>query len=255
MADEWSMALAELLRKAHDVYPEPILRYNLARALEGLGDGQGASEAYEQYLREAENVPDRGAIQSRIATLRRQIAEREALGKQGVLTPGEHRASGEHRSRLPWIPVALGARKRPGVAQRHRTRGGSATRRTHRERAPSRKHPERGGPRNACGCGVIGSGARDKAEGRTGRAGHGRGRAGSVRREPEPSGGDPGNLALGVHAPSAQIWHRVRSRLRPRHSTPSEKMSERQSESRPRHCSARATCTNTSRLHYRRVMW
>ena len=40
----------ELLRQAHALYPEPILVYNLARALEGLGDLPGAIEQYERCL-------------------------------------------------------------------------------------------------------------------------------------------------------------------------------------------------------------
>lgn len=64
---------AELLRKAHDLYPEPILLYNLGRALEGIGDAKGAVEAYDQYLQEAKHIDDRPAIERRIATLKAQI--------------------------------------------------------------------------------------------------------------------------------------------------------------------------------------
>ena len=67
----------ELLREAHALYPEPILVYNLARALEGLGDLPGAIEQYERYLREAPQIEDRGAIERRIATLKEQLAVRE----------------------------------------------------------------------------------------------------------------------------------------------------------------------------------
>jgi tetratricopeptide (TPR) repeat protein len=64
---------AALLRKAHAAYPEPILLYNLGRALEGMGDNQGAVDAYEQYLKEAKQIDDRPAIERRIATLKAQI--------------------------------------------------------------------------------------------------------------------------------------------------------------------------------------
>src|SRR5512135_1995436 len=60
---------AELLRKAHGIYAEPILLYNLGRALEGMGDQKGAVEAYEQYLHDAKQIDDRPAIERRVATL------------------------------------------------------------------------------------------------------------------------------------------------------------------------------------------
>jgi tetratricopeptide (TPR) repeat protein len=64
---------AALLRKAHDKYPEPILLYNLGRALEGMGDTSGAIDAYEQYLKDAKQIDDRPAIERRIATLKAQL--------------------------------------------------------------------------------------------------------------------------------------------------------------------------------------
>ncbi len=68
---------AVLLRKAYQVYPEPILLYNLGRALEGLGDAKGAVEEYEQYLRVAKHVDDRGAIERRIATLKAHVEKEQ----------------------------------------------------------------------------------------------------------------------------------------------------------------------------------
>jgi tetratricopeptide (TPR) repeat protein len=64
----------ELLRKAHELYPEPTLLYNLGRALEGMGDARNAVAAYERYLRDAKQIDDRGAIERRVATLKAQIA-------------------------------------------------------------------------------------------------------------------------------------------------------------------------------------
>jgi tetratricopeptide (TPR) repeat protein len=63
-----------LLREAYELHPEPILLYNLARALEGLGDFDGAIELYERYLNAETEIHDRGAIERRIATLREQVA-------------------------------------------------------------------------------------------------------------------------------------------------------------------------------------
>jgi tetratricopeptide (TPR) repeat protein len=66
---------ADLLRKAYAAYPEPILLYNLGRALEGLGDAKDAIDAYESYLHVAKHVEDRGAIERRIETLKGQLAK------------------------------------------------------------------------------------------------------------------------------------------------------------------------------------
>src|SRR6266540_4033861 len=51
---------AELLREAYGLFPEPILLYNLARALESMGDLPGAIENYERYLTEEAQIDDRG---------------------------------------------------------------------------------------------------------------------------------------------------------------------------------------------------
>jgi tetratricopeptide (TPR) repeat protein len=68
----------DLLLEVYRLKPEPVLRYNLGRAYEALGDMSAAAEAYTQYLAEDPEAQDRKAIEGRIATLRRQIAEREA---------------------------------------------------------------------------------------------------------------------------------------------------------------------------------
>jgi len=64
---------AALLKKAHATYPEPLLLYNLGRALEGMGDTRGAVDAYEQYLKDAKQIDDRPAIERRVATLKAQL--------------------------------------------------------------------------------------------------------------------------------------------------------------------------------------
>jgi tetratricopeptide (TPR) repeat protein len=70
---------AELLREAYEIEPEPVLLYNLARALEGMGDLHGAVEAYEGYLEGEPEANDRGAIEARLETLRRQIEALERV--------------------------------------------------------------------------------------------------------------------------------------------------------------------------------
>jgi len=52
---------AALLREAYALHPEPLLLYNLARALDGPGDFVGAIEQYERHLKLATGNPDRGA--------------------------------------------------------------------------------------------------------------------------------------------------------------------------------------------------
>lgn len=77
---------AALLREAYDLHPEPILLYNLARALEGLGDFGGAIEQYEAYLNAATEIADRGAIERRIATLKAEVARRAAAADTAAPT-------------------------------------------------------------------------------------------------------------------------------------------------------------------------
>src|SRR5438132_8438537 len=59
----------ELLRAAYDLYPEPILLYNLGRALESTNDHPGAIDAYERYLKASPEAKDRGAVERRIAMM------------------------------------------------------------------------------------------------------------------------------------------------------------------------------------------
>ena len=79
---------AALLEEANRLDPDPILVYNLARAYEGMGDFDEAVSAYEQYLREAPDAADRGAVEARVETLNRQLRERRELLSQS-------RANGE----------------------------------------------------------------------------------------------------------------------------------------------------------------
>jgi len=117
-AGEFEQAV-ELLRQAYDLFPEPILLYNLARALEGMGDTRGAVEQYRRYLASATDLPDRGAIERRIETLDAQLAATDAKEPAAPAAPaltalpvrgGERRddhAGGGH-SVLPWVTVGVG---------------------------------------------------------------------------------------------------------------------------------------------------
>ena len=94
-----------LLREAYELKKEPVLLYNLARAYEGFGALDLAAKAYEDYLAGQPDTKDRGAIEQRIATLRRQIAEREASKKRAAQpAPRPERKP----SAVPWIVAGFG---------------------------------------------------------------------------------------------------------------------------------------------------
>jgi tetratricopeptide (TPR) repeat protein len=97
---------ADLLRQAYDLYPEPLLLYNLARALEGLGDVEGAITQYERYLAEATAIDDRGAIQRRVGTLKAQRAASSGVDTRTYVptsTPIDTTPRTRSARRLPWF--------------------------------------------------------------------------------------------------------------------------------------------------------
>jgi tetratricopeptide (TPR) repeat protein len=116
----------ELLREAYTVEQDPTILYNLGRAYEGVGDLQSAIEAYESYIGEEPKARDRGAIEKRIGTLKRQIAERQKLererDREARRAKAARLAAERDRKRrdkspprtqtpsvLPWIVAGLGA--------------------------------------------------------------------------------------------------------------------------------------------------
>lgn len=74
----------DLLNEAYALEPQSVLLYNLARAHEGIGNNDAAIETYEKFLVQEPNAKDRGAIEQRLATLRRQRDERLALEKKSA---------------------------------------------------------------------------------------------------------------------------------------------------------------------------
>jgi tetratricopeptide (TPR) repeat protein len=72
----------KLLDEAYALDPQPVLVYNQARAHEGLGHVDEAITLYERYLSEEPSSPDRGAIDQRLSTLRKQKEERQRLEKE-----------------------------------------------------------------------------------------------------------------------------------------------------------------------------
>ncbi|MBL9023845.1 MAG: hypothetical protein JNL21_16745 [Myxococcales bacterium] len=101
----------ELLEEAHRLTGEPVLLFNLAKAHEGRGDLPKAIEAYDAYLRDAKLVPDRGAIEERLKTLRAQVASRSELEKKAEAE--RLRAERAERDRpspspVPWVLAGVG---------------------------------------------------------------------------------------------------------------------------------------------------
>lgn len=72
----------KLLDEAYALDPQPVLVYNQARAHEGLGHVDEAIALYEKYLSEEPTSPDRGAIEQRLSTLRKQKEEKQRLEKE-----------------------------------------------------------------------------------------------------------------------------------------------------------------------------
>jgi tetratricopeptide (TPR) repeat protein len=108
---------AALLRQAYALYPEPNLLYNLARALEGMGDKSGAVDAYESYLAQAKHVDDRGAIERRVTTLKAEVAASAhamaeptpaAAAPAPLVEPPRPVDRITPPSKLPWIPIVGG---------------------------------------------------------------------------------------------------------------------------------------------------
>ena len=103
---------ARRLREAYRLQPEPILLYNLGRALDGAGELEEAIEAYEKYLRDERAVPDRGAIEQRVATMRRLLDENRALERRTTAGP----APPPPTEVVAVVPVAPSRTRPPGVA-------------------------------------------------------------------------------------------------------------------------------------------
>lgn len=67
-----------LLREAYALHPVPVLLYNMARVHETMGELDSAIEVYERYLAEAPAIPDRPALEARVASLKRLRDEKKA---------------------------------------------------------------------------------------------------------------------------------------------------------------------------------
>lgn len=96
-----------LLREARALKPEPVLLYNLGRAYEAAGRRREAADAYERYLAEEPRAADRGALEGRVASLRREEAERDALLKASK-AEAPAAPPRESESPLPFVITGVG---------------------------------------------------------------------------------------------------------------------------------------------------
>ena len=106
-AGEFAEAAA-LLRRAYELHPEPTLLYNLGRSLDGLGDLVGAIDAYQQYVEAAPAAANRGAVDARLATLRRQVGERDSMAPDGGDSATGDGAPADGVGPWPWVIGAAG---------------------------------------------------------------------------------------------------------------------------------------------------
>ncbi|MCB9597880.1 MAG: hypothetical protein H6719_34500 [Sandaracinaceae bacterium] len=107
---------AELLREAYGLEPEPVLLYNLARALEGAGEDEEAVDAYERYLGAEEEPADAASARVRLEVVRRRLEERRALEEQaraaerlGIEVQPTAAPSTRADDPTPWILAGSGA--------------------------------------------------------------------------------------------------------------------------------------------------
>ncbi len=104
---------AELVRRAYELYPEPLLLYNLALALDGMGKPSEALDYYERYLATNPDVKDRGAIERRVATMRSQLAAQAERAEAERVAASKPRPSGPTvapapASKLPFLTIGVG---------------------------------------------------------------------------------------------------------------------------------------------------
>ena len=103
---------AELVRRAYALYPEPLLLYNLALALDGMGKTSEALDYYERYLATDPDVKDRGAIERRVTTMRSQLAAQAERARAERVAANKRQPSGPtvapSTSKLPFLTIGVG---------------------------------------------------------------------------------------------------------------------------------------------------
>lgn len=104
----------ERLLQARELFEQPTIVFNLARAYEARGDLELATATFADYLRLAPEAVDRGAVQARLDALESQIAEqREAERDRDEARRAEQRARQAEAAEAARAD-AIGQRLRPG---------------------------------------------------------------------------------------------------------------------------------------------
>jgi len=108
----------DLLDRAYEIFPEPVLLYNLARAHGNLGNFEAAVDLFERYLAEAPDADDRATIEERILHYRgaleeqrAQEAEQERERQEALDRARREAAAAESPSGpsvAPWILAGVG---------------------------------------------------------------------------------------------------------------------------------------------------
>lgn len=107
-------AASALLQQAYEIHPEPVLLYDLGRVFESMGELERAKDAYARFLLADPGAVDRGAIEKRIETLGRQIAEKnrpsldEKVAEKNRPKRDEKVAVKRSVSLLPWVVAGVG---------------------------------------------------------------------------------------------------------------------------------------------------
>jgi len=83
---------AGLMREAYELTPEPILLYNLARALEASHDWQGAVDTYGQYLSSPGELTHRGRAEAHLRASERALAQERELRELAERQPPREEA-------------------------------------------------------------------------------------------------------------------------------------------------------------------
>jgi len=105
-----------LLLEAYALDPNPVLQYNLGRVYEALGKLEEAAGAFRAFLDGTPDAPDRGAIERRIETLEKQIADRKVLesrererAKKPPPPPKPPSVQNTGPGAAPWVIAVAGA--------------------------------------------------------------------------------------------------------------------------------------------------
>jgi tetratricopeptide (TPR) repeat protein len=103
----------DFLRRAYELYPEPVILFDLGCAYAELGHHDAAIDAFRDYLEAAPDAPDRNAVEARIAAEEAALArEAQATRLPPDLPPDDAPRGGSGDGGLdvaPWVLVASGA--------------------------------------------------------------------------------------------------------------------------------------------------